>query len=117
MIASIYLATSIVWWLLFRRFSSILCLSLPWFFYGLAFLLIGTAHYASTASGTGWIQNVGTAMYAVASSSGSIFFALNFGDEGGAQVKSWVFRACVIQGTQQIYIAALWYWGSILSRR
>jgi alpha-1,3-glucan synthase len=116
-IASIYLATSIMWWFLFRRFSSMLCLSLPWFFYGLAFLLIGTAHYASTASGTGWIQNVGTGMYAVASSSGSIFFALNFGDEGGAQVKSWVFRACVIQGTQQIYIAALWYWGSVLSRR
>ena len=116
-IASIYLITSICWWYLFRRFSSMVCLSLPWFFYGLAFLLIGTAHYASTVSGRGWIQNLGTAFYAVASSSGSIFFALNFGDEGGAQVKAWVFRACVIQGTQQIYVAALWYWGSVLNKR
>jgi alpha-1,3-glucan synthase len=56
-------------------------------------------------------------MYAAASSSGSIFFALNFGDEGGAQVKAWVFRACVIQGTQQIYVVALWYWGSHLNKR
>ncbi|KAK5195631.1 Cell wall alpha-1,3-glucan synthase ags1 [Exophiala xenobiotica] len=116
-IASVYLVTSICWWILFRRFSSMLCLSLPFFFYGLAFILIGTAHYASTASGRGWVQNVGTGMYAAASSSGSIFFALNFGDEGGAQVKAWVFRACVIQGTQQIYVVALWYWGSHLNKR
>lgn len=116
-VASIYLAASICWWILFRRFSSLLSLSMPFFFYGLAFLLIGVAHYASTAGSRGWIQNVGTGMYSVASSSGSIFFALNFGDEGGAQVKSWVFRACMIQGTQQIYVVALWYWGSYLNRR
>ena len=116
-IASIYLATSICWWILFRRFQSRLCLSLPFFFYGFAFLLIGTAHYGNTISGRGWIQNVGTGMYAVASSSGSIFFALNFGDEGGAQVSAWVFRACVIQGTQQIYVVALWYWGAYLNKR
>lgn len=116
-IASIYLATSICWWVFFRRFQSRLCLSLPFFFYGLAFLLIGVAHYGSTAGSRGWIQNVGTGFYAVASSSGSIFFALNFGDEGGAQVKAWVFRACMIQGTQQIYVAALWYWGAYLNKR
>ena len=116
-IASIYLITSICWWYLFRRFASLLSLSLPFFFYGLAFILIGTAHFAPTSSGTGWIQNVGTGFYAVASSSGSIFFALNFGDEGGAQVKAWVFRACVIQGAQQIYVVALWYWGSLINKR
>ncbi|KIV91342.1 hypothetical protein, variant [Exophiala mesophila] len=115
-IATIYLVTSLFWWILFRRFSSRLCLSLPFFFYGLAFTLIGVAHYASTTNGRGWTQNVATGFYAVASSSGSIFFALNFGDEGGAHVKAWVFRACVIQGTQQIYVVALWYWGSYLNR-
>jgi alpha-1,3-glucan synthase len=46
------------------------------------FFLIGMAHFANSASGRGWVQNIATAMYAVASSSGSIFFALNFGDEG-----------------------------------
>jgi alpha-1,3-glucan synthase len=34
---------------------------------------------------------------------------------GGAPIKSWVFRACIIQGTQQIYITALFYWGSVLT--
>ena len=115
-VASIYLATSICWWILFRRFASVLSLSLPFFFYGLAFILIGIAHYASP-SAVGWIQNIGTGFYALASSSGSLFFALNFGDEGGAHIKAWVFRACLIQGSQQIYIVALWYWGSILSKR
>ena len=33
---------------------------------------------------------------------------------GGAPVKTWVLRACIVQGTQQIYISALWYWGSAL---
>ena len=115
-VASIYLATSIGWWFLFRRFASVISLSLPFLFYGIAFVLIGTAHYASPV-GREWIQNVGTGFYAMASSSGALFFSLNFGDEGGAQIKSWVFRACVIQGSQQIYIVALWYWGSLLSKR
>jgi len=34
---------------------------------------------------------------------------------GGAPVTSWVYRACVIQGTQQIFAAGLWYWGHRLA--
>ncbi|PKX89275.1 alpha-1,3-glucan synthase Ags1 [Aspergillus novofumigatus IBT 16806] len=115
-IATTYLITSIVWWFVFRYFKSIVCLSVPWFFYGLAFLLIGLAHFEHDEFTRGWIQNVASGFYAVASSSGSIFFALNFGDESGAPVKEWVFRACVIQGTQQAYVIALWYWGSTLTK-
>lgn len=116
-IASIYLITSIFWWFMFRHFKSVYSLSIPFFFYGLAFILIGLAHLADGKGGRGWIQNVGTGFYAIASSSGSIFFALNFGDEGGAPVKTWVFRACVIQGTQQAYVVALWFWGSKLTKQ
>jgi alpha-1,3-glucan synthase len=46
------------------------------------FFFIGMAHFVSNTGGRGWVQNIATAMYATASSSGSIFFALNFGDEG-----------------------------------
>ena len=46
------------------------------------FCFIGVTYFVPTAVGRGWMQNMATAMYAVASSSGSIFFALNFGDEG-----------------------------------
>lgn len=116
-VASIYLVTSVCWWILFRRVPSRFCLSLPFFFYGLAFLFIACAHWASSVNTRGWVQNLGTAWYACASSSGSIFFALNFGDEGGAPTKTWVFRACIIQGTQQIYVVGLWAWGAYLSRR
>ncbi|MCJ1461113.1 Cell wall alpha-1,3-glucan synthase ags1, partial [Mycoblastus sanguinarius] len=115
-IASVYLVTSIIWWIMFRNFKSVVTLSLPFFFYGVGFLCIGLAHFAGSQGTRGWIQNVGTGFYAVASSSGSIFFALNFGDEGGAPVKAWVFRACVIQGTQQAYVVALWFWGSRLTK-
>ncbi|KAJ9640066.1 Cell wall alpha-1,3-glucan synthase ags1 [Coniosporium tulheliwenetii] len=106
-IASIYLLTSIMWWFVFQKFKSVYVLSLPFLFYGLAFFFIGMAPFASTVSGRGWVQNVATGLYATASSSGSIFFALNFGDEGGAPVKDWVYRACIIQGTQQLYVVAL----------
>lgn len=110
-VASIYLATSVCWWVMYRMMKSIYVLSIPFLFYGLAFFLLGMAPYAADAAQRGWMQNAATAMYAVASSSGSIFFALNFGDEGGSTVKSWVFRACFIQGTQQIYVCILWAWG------
>ena len=100
-VATIYLITSLMWWICFRSFKSIYVLSLPFVFYGLAvsaytlhsyivgvwlidmqFFFIGMAHFVPTVAGRGWVQNVATAMYAMASSSGSIFFALNFGDEG-----------------------------------
>lgn len=65
---------------------------------------------------TAWVQNVATGFYAFASASGSIFFALNFGDDGGAPITAWVFRACIIQGMQQAYVVLLWYWGTQISR-
>ncbi|KAL2808092.1 hypothetical protein BJX63DRAFT_439724 [Aspergillus granulosus] len=114
-IATTYAITSALWWLVFRYFKSVVCLSVPWFLYGIAFLLIGSAHWESSSFTRGWIQNVGSGFYAAASSSGSIFFALNFGDEGGAPVKQWIFRACIIQGLQQVYVIALWYWGSTMA--
>ena len=115
-IATVYLITSIIWWIFFRFFKAVVVLSIPWLLYGTAFLIIGLAHFESDMTTRGWIQNVGSGVYAAASSSGSIFFSLNFGDESGAPVKDWVFRACVIQGTQQAYVIALWYWGSTLTK-
>lgn len=84
----------------FRKFKSVYVLSVPFMFYGLAFFLVGLTPFVKGFSDRGWVQNVAIGCYATASSSGSIFFSLNFGDQGGAPVASWVFRACVIQGTQ-----------------
>ncbi|KAG9244410.1 glycoside hydrolase family 13 protein [Calycina marina] len=114
-VASIYLAASIFWWLLLRNIQAVYILSAPFLCYGLAFFLVGMVPYIGTSVGQAWMQNVATALYAIGSASGSIFFAQNFGSEGGVSVDSWAFRACVIQGTQQIYVSALWYWGSSLS--
>jgi len=100
-----------MWWLVFRRFQAIYCLSTPFYFYALAFFLIGLPALPPFQGARDWLNNVGTGFYAVASSSGSLFFALNFADEGGAPVTTWVLRACVIQGTQQIFATGLWYWG------
>jgi alpha-1,3-glucan synthase len=98
-----------MWWLLFRSLKSVYVLSLPFLIYDLAFLMLGVAPLIQAHGGKLWILNVATGLYATASSSGSLYFALNFGDEGGSSIKTWVYRCCVIQGTAQIYTCALWF--------
>ncbi|OCK96229.1 uncharacterized protein K441DRAFT_553288, partial [Cenococcum geophilum 1.58] len=116
-VALIYLVASLFWWLLFRKLKSIYVLALPFLFYGVAFFVVGIAPYTQSLGARGWIYNIATGFYAFASASGSFFFTLNFGTEGKAtRSKTWALRACLIQGTQQIYVALLWYWGSSLTR-
>ncbi|KAJ5199138.1 Glycoside hydrolase superfamily [Penicillium cf. griseofulvum] len=111
-IAAIYCVSSIVWWFLYYRFPSIIVLTLPWFIYSIAFITIGVSPFALSELGQAWAQNVAAGIYAAASSSGSLFFALNFGDQGAVPVKDWMFRASLIQGISQLYTVALWYWSS-----
>lgn len=71
-----------IWWAIFRTCKSVYVLATPFACYGLAFFLLGMAPYAKTDYGRGWVQNMATAFYAIASASGAFFFALNFGSEG-----------------------------------
>ncbi|KAK3346107.1 alpha-1,3 glucan synthase [Lasiosphaeria hispida] len=114
-VASIYLGASIFWGVMSRTTRMIYCLSLPWIFYGIAFLLIGCAPFFEDANSRVWVQNVATGLYAFGSASGAIFFSFNFGDEGGSPVETWIWRACVIQGIQQAYTVMLWFWGNLIS--
>lgn len=81
-IAGIYLAFSIIWGVSTRFVKLYYLLTLPFFLYGSAFLLIGTSPFVQNLNGRFWMQNVATGVYAAASASGSLFFAFNFGDEG-----------------------------------
>ncbi|RAH49427.1 alpha-1,3-glucan synthase Ags3 [Aspergillus brunneoviolaceus CBS 621.78] len=109
-IAAIYCVSSICWWFLYYTVPSVIVLSLPWFIYCMAFVVMGISPFGASTLGRAWAQNVAAGVYAAASSSGSLFFALNFGDQGAVPVKDWMFRAAMIQGIQQIYTVALWYW-------
>jgi len=114
-IASIYLVSSLMWWYIFRRLACKYVMCFPFLFYGLGFFLLAFAPYpAKTARA--WIQYVATASYAIGSSAGSFYFAQSFGSTGSAPVKEWAFRACAIQGTQQIYVIGLWAWGTKLTQ-
>lgn len=81
-IASIYLAFSIFWGVLTRYVRLLHLLTIPFFLYGSAFLLVGASPFVANLHGRFWMQNVATGLYAAASASGSLFFAFNFGDEG-----------------------------------
>ena len=81
-VGGVYIITSCMWWLLYRSVKSVYVLSIPFFFYGLAFLFIGILQFLPMGAAQETMRNAATGMYVSASSSGSLFFALNFGDEG-----------------------------------
>jgi alpha-1,3-glucan synthase len=81
-IGGIYIVASVIWWLLFRTMKARFVLSVPFVMYGIAFLFIGMAPFLPKGAGRNWMRNVADGVYAAASASGSLYFALNFGDEG-----------------------------------
>ncbi|KAK3385564.1 glycosyltransferase family 5 protein [Podospora didyma] len=115
MVAGTYIITSLLWWGMERNFKSVYALSIPWLFFGLAFLMLGVAPFLGDWRVAEAVTNTATCMYAAGASSGSLAFALNFGDEGGAPTKQWITRALVVSGIAQVYSLALWYWGSLVA--
>ncbi|KAF9454524.1 glycosyltransferase family 5 protein [Macrolepiota fuliginosa MF-IS2] len=117
-LGAVFLAASAVWYPMFRMKPSIYVLSLPWIFFGLAFFLIGLPSISSAfIPAHKALASAATWCYAVASAAGFLFFGLNFGEEAGAATEVWTMRACIVQGSQQVWVAALWYWGFSLNGR
>lgn len=83
-IGSVYFATSLMYWFMIRNLKSLYAISLPWLFFGLAFLLLGVAPFLGDGTVQGVVRTTATAFYAAGASSGAVMFALNFGDEGKA---------------------------------
>ncbi|KAF7338273.1 Modular protein with glycoside hydrolase family 13 and glycosyltransferase family 5 domains [Mycena venus] len=115
-LGAVFLAASFVWYPLFRMMPSVYILSIPWIFFGLAFFMIGLPSIATAIlPAHRALANAATWSYAIASAASFAFFGLNFGEEAGAATEVWTMRACIVQGTQQIWVAALWYWGYTLN--
>ncbi|KIJ57158.1 glycosyltransferase family 5 protein [Sphaerobolus stellatus SS14] len=115
-LGAVFLVASAVWYTLFRLKPSVYVLSFPWIFYGLAFFLVGLPSVStSLAPAQNILTNLATWSYAVASAAAFLYFGLNFGEEAGAATEVWTLRACIVQGSQQIWVTALWYWGHKLS--
>ncbi|MCJ1466639.1 Cell wall alpha-1,3-glucan synthase ags1 [Pseudocyphellaria aurata] len=110
--AVIYIVTSIFWWILFRSFKSLHVLVAPFALYGLAFFVLGLANHVNTEESKQCAGNIATALYAAASSSYGFYFSLNFANDRNVPIATWSFRACVIQGSQSMYLVMLWFWGS-----
>jgi alpha-1,3-glucan synthase len=115
-LGGVFLCSSFVWYSLFWWRPSVYVLSAPWLFFGIAFFLIAIPSLSPSVAQTHTIlSDLATWSYAVSSAGAFAFFGLNFGEEAGAATEVWTLRACVVQGSQQIWIAALWYWGSTLN--
>ncbi|RMZ77991.1 hypothetical protein DV737_g4093, partial [Chaetothyriales sp. CBS 132003] len=113
-LCAIYIAGSFGWWLLYRTHRAIYCLAGPFIFFGCCFALLG---FSICAHDKQWVFNTAAGIYTAGSASASLFFSLNFGSEGGTPTAVWTFRACAVGGTQQLLIAFMWYWGSVLATK
>ncbi|KAF7323001.1 Modular protein with glycoside hydrolase family 13 and glycosyltransferase family 5 domains [Mycena chlorophos] len=114
-LGGVFLAASFVWYPLFRMKPAIYVLSLPWIFFGLAFFMIGLPSIATEIlPAHRALANAATWCYAIASAAGWAAFGCNFGDDAGSSVEVWILRACIVQGSQQVWVAALWFWGYTL---
>ncbi|KIL69786.1 glycosyltransferase family 5 protein [Amanita muscaria Koide BX008] len=117
-LGAVFIISSVVWYTLFRVKPSVYVLSVPWLFFGLAFFVIGLPSLSPALVPTHKVlSNVATWSYAIASAAAFLFFGLNFGEEAGAATEVWTLRACIVQGSQQIWVAALWFWGYSLNGR
>ncbi|KAH7908597.1 glycoside hydrolase family 13/glycosyltransferase family 5 protein [Hygrophoropsis aurantiaca] len=115
-LGAVFLISSCVWYTTFRLKPSVYALAAPWLFYGLGFFLMGLSNVSpKLLSGSTIISDIATWSYAIASAAAFVFFGLNFGEEASAATKVWTLRACIVQGSQQVWVAALWYWGSTLN--
>lgn len=94
-VAATYVATSIGWWVMVRNFKAVYALSLPWLFFGVAFLLLGISTFVKSYTGQGIVQDVATVFYAMAASSGALDFSLNFGDESELHPFLSPFASCL----------------------
>lgn len=103
-VGTVYLITSILWWIMVRNVMSVYVISAPWIFFGTAFVLLGVAPFLDTAATRVTIQTTATAMYAAGASSGAVMFALNFGDEGMFSLPSLPFlldmQLCVCESSR-----------------
>ncbi|KAI9604228.1 hypothetical protein H4Q26_003842 [Puccinia striiformis f. sp. tritici PST-130] len=113
-IGAVNIIGSVTWYILNSVKPATWSLSLPWVCFGMAFLLIGFPSLSPSLKIYGVrhpLSLLASSFYSFASAAGFLFFSTNFGEEAGGGTDTWVYRACVVQGTQQIWIAALWYWG------
>ena len=81
-LGGVFLASSVVWYTLFRLKPSVYVLSAPWIFYGIAFFLVGLPSVSGVFKPAETIlDSVATWSYAVASAASFLYFGLNFGEE------------------------------------
>ncbi|TBU22714.1 hypothetical protein BD311DRAFT_822659 [Dichomitus squalens] len=84
-LGGVFLASSVVWYTLFRMKPSVYVLSAPWVFFALAFFLIGLPSVTAKLNiAHVSLSSAATWAYAVASAAAFCFFGLNFGEEAGA---------------------------------
>lgn len=115
-LCSIYLGMSLVWWVLHRHVKSVWLLAAPFFFFGLAFVVLAATSAVGDADTVGRLWMAASCLYTVGSAAYAFYFALNFGTEAGIGAEVWAWRACVMTGLQQALVAFLWYWGSFLTQ-
>lgn len=81
-VGAIYKVASCLWWTMLRNMSPRYVTLVASALYKLGFIIVGLTPLIGNIVGRQWARNIAAGIYPTASASGSLFFALNFGDEG-----------------------------------
>jgi alpha-1,3-glucan synthase len=106
-IAISYFAGTCLWWFLYRMFPSFLVLSVPYLIYALSVFFLALPIHGSIET---VLKVTAVTLYAFASGAGSLFFSLNFGEEAGVDMTTWIFRSGVVVGISQLWNFGLYFW-------
>ena len=108
---SVFILGTLVWWALYRSFPSRHVLYIPFIIYSAAFVLFFTSSLSVVSLHVSWwADRFALWLYTFASSSGCFYFTLNFGEECGSSSQKAIFRASVVEGIRQLWIAGIWLW-------
>jgi alpha-1,3-glucan synthase len=106
-IGIVFIFATILWWIIYRNFSSVYVCSLPMLFFAFSLFLAGLPVGGLNSL---WVKRFAVWSYTFASGAGSLYFTLNFGEEAGVNLTQWIFRAGVFEGIRQLWTMGLWYW-------
>ena len=97
-VGTIYTVSSVLWWGLHQRLQTVHVICLPFLLFGCSFLLLAAIILCKPTLpvSEGRLWQLVQVLYVGGSSSGSLYFAMNFLEDESSPIESWIQRAAYI---------------------
>lgn len=102
-----FILGTVFFWTMYRMAPAFYSLTIPFLFFAVSMIFVAIPVVGVPLL---WTKKISVWFYAFGSGAGSLFFALNFGEEAGVQMSDWIFRAGLVEGVRQLWTVVLWFW-------